>query len=304
MTTLTIGVDLGGTKVAGGLVARDGSVVGDLVRVPTPAAEGAEAVLAAILDVVAALRLEHHRVDAVGVAAAGVVDAAGRVTSATDLLPGWAGTHVTHRVRAATGLPVVTLNDVHAAALGEATHGAGRGLRTVLLAAVGTGVGGGVVREGRVETGRAGVAGSVGHVVVPEAVGHACSCGVVGHVEAVASGPALERRHVALGGEALALPDVARLAAAGDARAADVLAGGARALGRALAGAVSVLDPDVVVVGGGVAQVGPTYLGGVADAMRAELMPAVRDVPVVAAALGTAAPIVGAAVAARGVGGA
>lgn len=299
MTSLTIGIDLGGTKIAGGLVAHDGNVVGDVVRIPTPATEGAEAVLAAILDVVARLRSDERDVDGVGIAAAGVIDAAGRVTSATDLLPGWAGTHVTHRVAAATGLPVVTLNDVHAAALGEATVGAGRGCGTVLLAAVGTGIGGGVVRRGRVEPGRAGIAGSVGHVVVPEAVGHTCSCGVDGHAEAVASGPALERHHVALGGEALGLRDVVRLAAAGDTRAAEVLARGARVLGRALAGAVSVVDPDVVVVGGGVAQIGHAYLDGVATALREDLMPAVRDIPVVAAALGTDAPIVGAAVAVR-----
>lgn len=299
MTALTIGVDLGGTKIAGALVAPDGTVVGDVVRVPTPAADGGEAVLAAILGVVATLRRTHDDVDAVGVAAAGVIDAEGRVTSATDLLPGWAGTPVSQRVAEATGLPAVTLNDVHAAALGEAAHGAGRGAGVMLLAAVGTGVGGGVVRDGRVVLGRAGVAGSVGHVVVPEAVGHVCSCGVVGHVEAVSSGPALERLHVAAGGEAVPLRRVAELAAAGDPRAAAVVADGARALGRALAGAVSVLDPDVVVVGGGVAQIGTAYLDAVAAALRENLMPAVRDVPVVAAALGTEAPVVGAAVAAR-----
>ncbi|MBD9699456.1 ROK family protein [Flavimobilis sp. GY10621] len=297
-----MGVDLGGTKIAGGCVAPDGSVVGDIVRVPTPASEGPDAVLAAIVDVVARLRSDGHDVDAVGVAAAGVIDAEGRVTSATDLLPGWAGTHVTRHVANTTGLPVVTLNDVHAAALGEATVGAGRGCESVLLAAVGTGIGGGLVRGGRVVAGRAGVAGSVGHVVVPEAVGHACSCGVDGHAEAAASGPALERHHAALGGELLGLREIVSLAATGDPRAREVLARGARVLGRALAGAVSVLDPDIVVVGGGVAQIGPSYLDGVATALREDLMPAVRDVPVVAAALGTAAPIVGAAVAVRGSG--
>ncbi|QIK84677.1 ROK family protein [Sanguibacter sp. HDW7] len=299
MTALTIGVDLGGTKIAGALVAPDGAIVGDVVRVPTPAADGGEAVLAAILGVVAHLRRTHGSVDAVGVAAAGVIDTEGRVVSATDLLPGWAGTPVSQRVAEATGLPAATLNDVHAAALGEATHGAGRGAGVMLLAAVGTGVGGGVVRDGRVVLGRAGVAGSVGHVVVPEAAGHMCSCGVVGHAEAVASGPALERLHVAAGGDAVPLRRVAELAAAGDPRAAAIVAGGARALGRALAGAVSVLDPDVVVVGGGVAQIGTTYLDAVAAALREDLMPAVRDVPVVPAALGTEAPIVGAAVATR-----
>lgn len=299
MTALTIGVDLGGTKIAGALVAVDGTLVGDVVRVPTPAADGGEAVLAAILGVVATLRRAHVDVDAVGVAAAGVIDADGRVASATDLLPGWAGTPVSQRVAEATGLPAATLNDVHAAALGEAVHGAGRGAGVVLLAAVGTGVGGGVVRDGCVALGRAGVAGSVGHVVVPEAVGHVCSCGVDGHVEAVASGPALERLHVAAGGEKVPLRRVAELAAAGDARAVTVLAGGACALGRALAGAVSVVDPDVVVVGGGVAQIGSPYLDAVAAALRENLMPAVRDVDVVPAALGTEAPIVGAAVAAR-----
>lgn len=300
MTALTIGVDLGGTKIAGGRVAPDGTVVGDVVRVPTPANDGPDAILAAIVDVVARLRTGGHDIDAVGVAAAGVIDDEGRVTSATDLLPGWAGTHVTRSVAHATGLPVVTLNDVHAAALGEATVGAGRGCGSVLLAAVGTGIGGGLVREGRAVAGRAGVAGSVGHVVVPDAVGHMCSCGVDGHAEAAASGPALERHYAALGGNRLGLRDVVDLAAAGDPRAREVLARGSRVLGRALAGAVSVLDPDVVVVGGGVAQIGPTYLDGVATALREDLMPAVRDVPVVAAALGTDAPIVGAAVATRG----
>lgn len=303
MTTLTIGIDLGGTKIAGGLVARDGTLAGDVVRVATPARDGAEAILAAILDVVATLRLTHARIDGVGIAAAGVIDDDGCVASATDLLPGWAGTPVTHRIASATGLHVVTLNDVHAAALGESHVGAGRGSATVLLAAVGTGIGGGVVRDGRVVTGRTGIAGSVGHVVVPEAAGHVCSCGVDGHAEAIASGPALERRYAALGGERLALREVAARAAGGDGLAAAVLTDGARALGRALAAAVSVIDPDVVVLGGGVAQIGHTYLDAVAAALREDLMPAVRDVPLVAAALGTDAPIVGAAVAARRAGG-
>ncbi|MGP7959247.1 ROK family protein [Sanguibacter sp. A247] len=303
MTTLTIGIDLGGTKIAGGLVSRDGALIGDVIRVATPAQDGAEAILAAILDVVATLRLAHLRLDAIGIAAAGVIDDDGCVASATDLLPGWAGTPVTHRIASATGLPVVTLNDVHAAALGEATVGAGRGRATVLLTAVGTGIGGGVVRHGRVVAGRTGIAGSVGHVVIPEAVGHVCSCGVDGHAEAIASGPALERRYAARSGERVSLQQVAVRATNGDAHAQTVLADGARALGRALATAVSVLDPDVVIVGGGVAQIGPPYLGRVATALREDLMPAVRDTPVVAAALGTEAPIIGAAVAARGSGG-
>ncbi|GGC82160.1 transcriptional regulator [Tersicoccus solisilvae] len=301
-----IGLDLGGTKISAGLVGPGATgIVRHAATVPTPAAAGAEAILTAMIDLVRPLaaRAEADGTPAVGlgVGAAGVIDpATGAVTAATDHLRGWAGTPVAERLATATGLPVRVVNDVHAHALGEAHHGAGAGRSSVLLVAAGTGLGGALVLEGRVVTGAHGVAGHLGHVPSPEAAGLPCSCGRTGHLEAVASGTGLLERYrdgdTGHGpAEAASGADVARLAATGDRWAAACLDRSAVALGGAIGGWINTLDPDVVIVTGGLSEAGARWWERLRGAAAAETLPAATGCPILPAALGASAALVGAA---------
>ncbi|WGP06778.1 ROK family protein [Bacillus subtilis] len=237
----TVAVDVGGTKI------RAGSVIdGDLAHVrsvPTPATAGARAVLDTIAEVAAAVIAEtlgargaetgghgsagsgglagggegsgSDLVWRIGIGAAGVIDpSSGLVVSATESLPGWAGTDLVAELTARTGLPVRVVNDVHAHALGEAAAGASRGARSCLLVAAGTGIGGGFIADGRLLTGRNSAAGHIGHVPIAAATGLGCPCGGTGHVEAVASGPAVLETYLRLAsGSAESAPGPAEPAA-------------------------------------------------------------------------------------------
>ncbi|SFL04026.1 glucokinase [Streptosporangium canum] len=230
--TLVVGVDIGGTKTSAGLVDSSGTLLA-VRTLPTPAAQGPAAVLDTAAGLVAEVASGAGGVTAVGVGSAGVVDPRrGVIVSATGAIAGWAGTDLRGEVSRRLGLPVTVGNDVHAHALGEQWRGAAAGYADVLLVAVGTGIGASVVLGGRVLRGAHSVAGHAGHVPAAAAAGRPCPCGGHGHVEAVASGPALLAEYRARAAAAVSgLADVARLAAQGDRIAVSVLAGGAAALG-------------------------------------------------------------------------
>lgn len=303
MSGVVVGVDLGGTKISAAAVHDDGTL-GPRVRRPTPARDGSRAVAdALVLAAHEAAARAGAGLAAVGVGAAGVIDADGVVTHATDHIAGWAGTPLARWLSLSLGVPVRVVNDVQAAAVGEATHGAAAGASSALVVAVGTGIGGALVRDGAVVPGTHGFAGSVGHLPAPGNPGtgspRRCACGAMEHVETYASGPGMERTYRERTGRDVALHDlVAELGA--DAEAARVLDAGARLLGRTLGAVLSVVDPAVVVVGGGVAEIGEAYLRPLAQACRAAAHPATAATPVRAAALGQAAAVVGAAHLARG----
>ena len=356
----TVAVDIGGTKI------RAGSVIGGVLRhvrgVPTPAAEGAAAVLDTVAEVVAAVIAEAQASRAadsaagsgladagsvggdsarvarssvnldwrIGVASAGVINpATGVVVSATESLAGWAGTELTAELESRTGQPVRAVNDVHAHALGEAAAGASRGMSSSLLVAAGTGIGGGAIISGSLLTGRNSAAGHIGHVPSSAAAGLLCPCGGTGHLEAIASGPAILATYQRLlrGDDSPASPASAAVAASGPsspasahnpagipspsvpastrelaaaASAGDTLAvcafdTGARALGAALGGIVNVLSPEVVVIGGGLADMDDTWWAPLREAMTVELIPATAEIELRKAELGQDAALIGAA---------
>jgi glucokinase len=315
-----IGVDLGGTKTAGGLVSEDGEV---LFRetIPTLSQDGGEAILNATAELILRLRrraaAEGLGVAGTGVGSAGVIDAAhGTVVSATDAIRGWAGTDIAGGLSGRTGLHTAVVNDVHAHALGEAWLGAARATSSSLLLAFGTGVGGSFVVGGRPLLGHRWVGGHVGHVASPfahDAAGSPlpCVCGSAGHVEAIASGPALHSEYLRRGGDP-AVPDTkavfARAEGAssgggrsggdrsdGDPVAVAAISVAARAAGQAAGGLANILDPELIVVSGGLADAGPLWWEAMEAAFRAELMPPLAALPLVRASLGGAAAIAGAA---------
>lgn len=297
-----LAADLGGTKITAGLVATGGTLLARQT-VPTRAQHGPDAVVAALVAALVAVRDEAAAGPAgttapvaVGIGSAGVVDSAtGRIVSATDSIPGWAGTELAAQVSRALGLEAQVLNDVHAHALGEATYGAGSGKSSLLLVAVGTGVGGAVVRDGVVVTGARGLAGHVGHVPIPEAVGVPCTCGRSGHVEGLASGPGVLAAYQRAGGSAEDTREVVARAEAGEGLAGEVLRTCSFAIGRMIGGLLNVTDPEVVVVSGGMAQAGELWWQGVHDGVAHDAIDLVASTAVLPATAGPDAALLGAA---------
>jgi glucokinase len=294
-----LGVDIGGTKTRVGLVGADHEVL-DVREAPTPARDGPRAVLQVVATLGRALRGRRAEVTACGVGTAGVVDpAAGSVVAATDALAGWAGVPLARELSALLGLPVQVDNDANAFALGEAAGGAARGRAHVLVVTVGTGIGGAFLLHGRLWRGAHHNAGEIGHVPVPGFGGRPCACGASGHLESVSAGPAMAARYRRLAGDAVSFAEVARRAEAGDGPAVEVVEEGGGVLGQLLAGLVNAVDPESVVVGGGVAAPAGRYWAAAERHFRRHLQPAVAQVPLLPASLGRDAVLVGAAELAR-----
>lgn len=301
-----IGVDIGGTKIACGIVElREGAapMVSAVAKVPTEAKRGGAQVLARVIQQVRdAIARADEAPLGVGISSAGVVDPkTGDISFANELMPGWGGTRLAREVTAATGLDCRVLNDVHAHALGEARWGSGRGLASVLVVAVGTGIGGAFVDDGSIMLGSHNEAGHIGHVACIAAQGVPCSCGATGHLEPVAAGPGIIDEYVRLGGDAT-LPDgspmhgaeIDRRAAAGDeaAKAAERRAG--LALGEVLGSLCNMLDPAAIILSGSVVKCGPDWSEALGQGFLSQAMPPVQETPLVEGTLGDDAPLIGA----------
>lgn len=296
---IVLGIDIGGTKIAGGLVdGATGNILGAARRVPTNAGQGGAVVLARALDLARTLVAAAPAPPAaVGVGAGGQIDPrSGVVISATDVLPGWAGTPLRDAFASALGLPTAVDNDVNALAIGEARFGAGRGASTVVFIALGTGVGGALLLNGCLHHGARGVGGEVGHLVLfPD--GLPCTCGASGCLEQYTNGAALQTAFrdgggdPALGGSAIG--EAARRDPNGPAARAVARVG--QKLGLGLVSLANLLDPDRIVIGGGMAELGDLLLAPARQVLAARALPAVRAVPIVGAALGPNASVVGAA---------
>ena len=314
--TLAIGIDAGGTKVAGLLVDVATGDILDRRLVDSPASD-AEASTAVIIALARDLIGGRSDVHAVGVGAAGLVDLAGALRFAPNLA--WREFPLRARVERGVGLPTLVDNDANVAAWGEFRFGAGRGSNHLLMVTVGTGIGGGIVTNGRLMSGANGFAAEIGHVIV-EPGGPRCGCGNQGCWEQVASGRAIGRlgRQAGLdhprslmvelaGGDPSKVdgPAVTRAAQRSDPVAVHVLAEVGRRLGQGIAGLINVLDPERVVIGGGAMAAGDLLLEPARRACREAVeAPDHRpEVPIVAAALGNDAGAVGAAdLAARALG--
>jgi glucokinase len=295
----TLALDVGGTKIAAGLVGADGALIYTATR-PTRGDQGAEVVWAVVADLLADVLAEAGgRVGAVGIGSAGPVDVNAGTVSPINI-PGWRGFGLRDRVAAAVpGVPVALGGDGVCMALGEHRHGAGRGTRSMLGMVVSTGVGGGLVLDGAPFHGRTGNAGHVGHVVV-DADGEPCRCGGRGCVETISSGPAMVRWALANGWTPEADADAKVLGAAaeaGDEVAMRAFRRGTDALAAMIASVAAVCDLDLVVIGGGVAKSGALLFDplrtALAEYARLDFLTGLRVVP---AELGGDAGLVGAAV--------
>jgi len=312
--TYTIGIDVGGTKVLGGVVDEFGTVLAT-ERQDTPR-QGGSALTQTIADIARVL-MKLHDVTSVGVSAAGFVSSDRKTMLATPNIADWNGVNLDNELTKLIGLPVIIENDANAAAWGEAKFGAGQNKDHMMMLTVGTGIGGGIVVNGGLYRGAFGTAAEFGHMrVVPE--GHLCGCGARGCFEQYASGNAL-LRHVR---EAInATPEVARnLLSRGDgtiagltgkaitdaARDGDPVALAAfnttgQWLGAGIATLSVILDPACVVIGGGVIDAGEILLKPTREALE-RTMPFAGKHPypeIIAAQLGNEAGLVGVADLAR-----
>jgi glucokinase len=283
---VVIGLDVGGTKILSGLVDRDGRVLAER-EVPSP--DGSEEGVLGALDA-AVEALLGERVAAIGYGIpANLERGTGRILHAMNLPLD--DVDLASRARERFGLPVGIENDAGAATLAEWRRGAGRGTQNLVMVTLGTGVGGGIVIDGRLFRGWA----EVGHIVLQEG-GQECSCGGRGHLEVLASGTAGDRAAQELyGADADARVLVSR-AEDGDEQAFDALARMGRSLGAGIASLVNVFDPELVVVGGGFgAAAGDLVLEPAREAARADaILPANSTLRVVPAQLGPEAGLVGA----------
>jgi glucokinase len=312
----TVGVDLGGTHLRVAVVDADGNV-GHEVRVASPAGDWPAlvgAVADAVREVMEADAPSGDAIAAVGVGCAALVDDDGVARYAPNV-PSLVNAPLRAALADAIGLPVVVDNDANVAAWGELAHGAARGVRHALVLTLGTGIGGGIILDGQVYRGAHGFAAEVGHWQF-DPHGAMCACGQPGHWEAEASGTALG----GLARAAVGRGDAPSVLAAADGNAAAVTgehvsqaaeAGAADALALldvfadrvavGFAGLANILDPEVIVVSGGLVTLGDVLFGRIRDRFPTHLEGVAYrpEIPIVPAALGDAAGVVGGAVLAR-----
>jgi glucokinase len=309
----TVGVDLGGTKIALGVVDRAGKVL-DSDRIPTRAGRPAAEV---IDDIVTAVRDRWNgklsRASPLGIGVAGQIGPDGSVIFGPNL--DWHDVPLGTRLHDALGRPISVLNDVQAATYGEWKHGAGRGTDDLVCVFVGTGVGGGIVAGGRLRQGPTGTAGEVGHLTVVHN-GRKCRCPNSGCLEAYAGGWAIAQRaqeavaadpargeslrKLADGVGAITSETVEEGYLAGDPLARELVQETTGYLAAGLVSIVNALDPSAIVLGGGVLAGYPSLVGELGREVRRRALPAaVQGLRIVAAALGAESGVVGAAAFAR-----
>lgn len=305
---LAVGVDIGGTLVKLGLVQPAGAIL-ELTETSTAIDLPQEAAIAQIAGAVAHLA-RGHDVRAVGIGCAGLVDAVQGIVHLSPNLPQWRDARLAEWTARALALPVAVLNDANAFALAEARVGAGRGCSPVVGITLGTGVGGAIVEDGRLRGGRNGFGGEIGHVSV-ELDGPPCPCGNRGCLELYVGRRALvasylERAGWAPGGiahglaqgrcEALDPRLLYEAAHRGDHAAREVFTRAGIVLGVALANVTNLIDPERIVIGGGVALAGDLLLEPARRTLAERAMMGAARVPaVVPAALGVGAGVIGAA---------
>jgi glucokinase len=284
-----LGIDLGGTNIKSGVVDDAGRPV-SAVSVATEAARGPgvglENLAMAARRAVEASGLGWDAIEGVGLGSPGTMDLkAGRLLDPPNL-PGWANVPIRQQLAETLGKPTVLQNDGNAAAFGEFWAGAGRDASSLVLFTLGTGIGGGIVDQGRIIEGRHSHGAECGHIIIQMENARQCSCGAYGHLEAYASATSLVKRarealehdrsstlHDALARNALTSRAIAEAAHAGDPLAARLMRETARYLAVGAVSLMHTIDPDIVLFGGGMIAAGPTFLDAIRQEIRAMAFP-------------------------------
>jgi len=273
MTDVVVAIDIGGTGLKCALVDAAGGTIRHTERHLTGAERGPAAVADTIVEVAAGLvdtaRLEGLEPRAIGLVAPGVIDETTGV-AVWSANVGFRDVPLRDLVIARLELPAVLAHDVRGGALAEARLGAGRGAERVWFVAIGTGIAAAYVRNGRTDSGAHGASGEIGHVVVrPD--GPRCGCGMRGCVEAFASASSIARRYAQRAGAKISAADVVARAEDGDAAAIEIWADAIDALADGLRIGITLYDPDIIVLGGGLAQAGAALIDPLTSAVRERL---------------------------------
>jgi predicted NBD/HSP70 family sugar kinase len=256
--------------------------------------EGMDAAAELVAQVIAEAGVERRRIVGAGMCLPGPIQRPGGVVGSTAILPGWVGVAAADEMRRRLQLPIVVDNDANLAALAEAAFGAGRDAKDLVYLMISSGIGAGLVLNGRLYRGVAGLAGELGHVLVdPE--GPVCRCGNRGCLETVAGTDALAELLRRSHGEGLNGHQIVELARAGDLGCRRVIADAGRAIGKVAATLVNMLNPELLIVGGDLAEAGELLLDGVRESLALSALPtAAEAATVVAGSLGDRAEVLGA----------
>lgn len=312
-----LAVDLGGTSFRLALVSYDNQIMA-VDRHPTMAEEGPDAIISRIIaatkELIRKQDLEAPQIHSISIASAGAIDATNGIVTISPNLPGWHEIPLRDIINRAFNIDTFLINDANAAAIGEHNLGAGRGTKNLIYITVSTGIGSGIIIENNLYSGASGSAGEVGHMTI-DVNGPRCNCGGTGCLEMLASGKAVAREAIRRinDGESSSLPgavsgmlenitakEVGEAAREGDRLAIDVITGAATYLGVGLANLVNILNPEIIVIGGGLSNLGDLLLEPARKVMqkRAFQLPA-KAVRIVPSQLGDDAGILGIAVFAR-----
>ncbi len=307
MKEYVFGVDVGGTTIKLGLFNVDGDLI-EKWEIPTNTANNGEAILKDISDAVqkkiSDRSIDPKAVAGIGMGIPGPVDRNGVVNHCVNL--GWGVVAVEEELQKLSGYPVKAGNDANVAAMGEAFIGAGKGTSSILMVTLGTGVGAGIVIDGKIVAGHHGAAGECGHIHVMDNEPEACGCGNHGCLEQYASATGIVRmanRMLADSDEDSTLRDLDEITAKDvfdEAKNGDVFAGKVvhevcEILGKALAKMCNVINPEMVVIGGGVSHAGQIILNELDEAFRTEVFHGARETKIALATLGNDAGIYGGA---------
>ena len=310
MKKYTIGVDVGGTNVKVALVGDDGAIANSNT-VPTRAEMGYEYTISnikkAINDLIKEAKVEKHDIKGIGFGLPGQIDCANGVVRLLPNIPGWVNVPLAKIISDEFGIPVKLDNDVRCAALGELKYGAGKGCQNLVCITVGTGIGSGLIINGKLVRGAANAAGEIGHIKLAMNDGPLCGCGDRACLEAYASGPSIVAmaEDYIKGGKStkfreLANPDitpyiVSEAAKQGDAVALKIFQVMGEYIGIGLASVVNLLNPEKIIIGGGVADAGDILFNPIRETIKKRAMKISADaVEVVKAQLGNTAGVIGA----------
>ncbi|MBP0011892.1 MAG: ROK family protein [Roseofilum sp. SBFL] len=282
-----IGIDIGGTGIKLGRFTQDGSCQNTLT-IATPQPATPEAVLTALLPTLAELDPEQTAL-ALGVGVPGPVDGSGKIARIAINLCDWQDVPLASWLESKTGKPTVLANDANCAGLGESWIGAGRNFQDLILLTLGTGVGGAIIINGKLFTGRHGAAGELGLITI-DLYGHPCNSGNRGSLEQQVSIPAIRRQGH------LEPQELGHLAESGNRQALDFWENYGHRLGAGIANLIYILTPEAVILGGGISQSAPYFLPATLAEIEQRVLPTSREgLQVLVAELGNQAGMVGAA---------
>jgi len=309
-----LAIDIGGTKILATIISNEGQVMAREYCL-TLANEGPEVVINRIFSTIDRLlnqrKIDSSQLDSISIAAAGAIDSERGLIASSPHLPGWRDVPLRDIVKRKYKVITFLMNDASAAALGEHRFGAGQGANNLILLTLGTGIGGGIIINGRLYSGVSGSAGEIGHMTI-DTSGPRCDCGNIGCLETLVSGTAVAKEAIRRikQGEKSSLTEIAEgkienitaeqvLAAAqsGDSLASAVILRAANYLGIGLASVVNIFNPEMIIIGGGIAKMGDLLLNPARQVVRERAFPiSAQAVQILPAQLGDDAGVLGAAI--------